>query len=73
MARQVIKAELAGSVFKIEAGIGAMVAAGDVLLLLESMKMEVPVAAPIAGKLVELRIAEGEAVAEGQALAVLET
>ena len=73
MARQVIKAELAGSVFKIEADIGAMVAAGDVLLLLESMKMEVPVEAPIAGKLVELRIAEGEAVAEGQALAVLET
>ncbi len=73
MARQVIKAELAGSVFKIEAGIGTMLAAGDVLLLLESMKMEVPVEAPIAGKLVELRIAEGEAVAEGQALAVLET
>jgi acetyl-CoA carboxylase biotin carboxyl carrier protein len=66
-----IVAEVAGKVWKIEAQPGARLAAEQVILILESMKMEIPVAAPRAGRLVELRVKEGEAVAEGQVVAVL--
>ncbi len=67
-----IVAEVAGKVWKIEARPGARLAADDVILILESMKMEIPVVAPNACKVVELRVAEGEAVAEGQLVAVVE-
>jgi biotin carboxyl carrier protein len=67
-----VTADVAGKVWKIEARPGAQLAADDVIVILESMKMEIPVVAPHAGKLLELRVAEGEAVAEGQVIAVLE-
>ena len=66
-----IVADVAGKVWKIEARPGATLAADDVILILESMKMEIPVVAPNAGKLLELRVAEGEMVAEGQVVAIL--
>ncbi len=66
-----VVAEVAGKVWKIEVQPGAQLAAGDTVLILESMKMEIPVAAPAAGRLAELRFAEGDAVNEGDVLAVL--
>jgi acetyl-CoA carboxylase biotin carboxyl carrier protein len=66
-----IIAEVAGKVWKIEARAGAQLAVDDVILVLESMKMEIPVSAPVAGKLLELNVREGDAVAEGDVLAVL--
>jgi acetyl-CoA carboxylase biotin carboxyl carrier protein len=72
MKRSEVIAEVAGKVWKIEAQPGAKLAADDPILILESMKMEIPVAAPAAGKLVELRVKEGDAVAEGQVVAILE-
>ena len=63
-------AEVAGKVWKIEARPGAQLAAGDTILILESMKMEIPVAAA-AGRLIELRVKEGDAVQEGEVLAVI--
>ena len=63
-------AEVAGKVWKIEARPGAALAADDVILILESMKMEIPVVAPAAGKLLELRVKEGDMVNEGDVLAV---
>ena len=51
---------------------GDVVEDGDVLLILESMKMEIPVEAELDGRLSELLCAEGDAVAEGQPLVVLE-
>jgi len=66
-----IVADVAGKVWKIEARPGATLAADDVILILESMKMEIPVVAPNAGKLLELRVGEGEMVAEGQVVAIL--
>jgi len=72
MARHVINSEITGTVFKIETAVGAAVSSGDVLIVLESMKMEIPVEAPAAGKVVEILVAEGEAIAEGQALATVE-
>jgi biotin carboxyl carrier protein len=71
MAELRVKAEIAGSVWKILVEPGAAVAAEDSLILLESMKMEIPVVAPRAGTLLEIRVAEGEAVAEGDVVAVL--
>jgi len=67
-----IVCEVAGKVWKIEAQPGAQLAADDVILILESMKMEIPVVAPRAGKLVELRVKEGDALSEGDVVAVLE-
>lgn len=63
-----ILADVSGRVWKIEAASGATVARGAILMILESMKMEIPVEAPHAG-VVRLLVAEGEVVAEGQALA----
>ena len=63
-------AEVAGKVWKIEARPGASLAADDVILILESMKMEIPVVAPAAGKFLELRVKEGDMVNEGDVVAV---
>jgi len=66
-----IIAEVAGKVWKIEAQPGTKLAAEDTILVLESMKMEIPVVAPAAGILKELQVKEGDAVAEGQVVAIL--
>ena len=62
---------MAGTVWKIERQAGATVVAGETLLIIESMKMEIPVDAPTNGTLRELLVAEGETVSEGQVLAVV--
>lgn len=72
MAEIRVKSEIAGSVWKILKQPGEAVAAEETLLLLESMKMEIPVAAPRAGRVKAIQVAEGEAVAEGDVVAVLE-
>jgi acetyl-CoA carboxylase biotin carboxyl carrier protein len=72
MASKEIKSEITGSVWKILKGPGDAVDEEDALMILESMKMEIPVLAEAKGKVVEIRVREGEAVAEGQVLAVLE-
>ena len=73
MARLNIESEVTGNVWKVETVAGATVSEGDVLLVLESMKMEIPVEAPAAGTVAELLVREEDAVAEDQLLAVLET
>ena len=67
-----VPAHITGTVWKIEKRVGDVVAAGDILLIIESMKMEMPIEAPEAGTVRELRCKETEAVAEGQVLVVLE-
>jgi acetyl-CoA carboxylase biotin carboxyl carrier protein len=67
-----VKAELVGNVWKVVAGVGDRVEEDDVLLILESMKMEIPVVAPQAGTVKEIRVKETEVVKEGQVLAVIE-
>lgn len=73
MARMQIHSEVTGNVWKVQVAVGAKVEAGDVLLVLESMKMEIPVEAPAAGTVAELLVREQDGVAEDQPLAVLET
>jgi len=67
-----IKAELVGNVWKITAKPGDKVAEDDVLLILESMKMEISVTAPRAGTVREIRVKETDVVKEGQVLVVLD-
>ena len=66
------KADVTGSVWKIVAAVGVRLEEGDTIMILESMKMEIPVLAEEGGTLRELNVAEGEAVREGQVVAVLE-
>ena len=67
-----IEAQITGNVWKIEKAVGDRVTAEEVILILESMKMEIPVEAPVAGRLTELRVREGENVEEGAVLAVID-
>lgn len=66
-----VLSEVSGSVWKVEVAVGQAVAEGDTLLIVESMKMEIPVSAPKAGTVTEIRTAEGESVTDGQLLVVL--
>ena len=67
-----VEAQMTGNVWKIESKVGDQVEEEDVLLILESMKMEIPVEAPEDGRVVEIRVAEGQAVEEGDVLVVME-
>lgn len=67
-----IRAETAASVWKVTARPGDTVAEGDTLLILESMKMEIPVLAEDPGRIVDIAVAEGDVVREGDLLAVVE-
>ena len=67
-----VKAELVGNVWKIVAGEGDKVEEDDTLLILESMKMEIPVVAPHAGTVSAIKVKETDVVKEGQVLAVIE-
>jgi biotin carboxyl carrier protein len=72
MAEIKVASELNAIVWKIEVAEGAAVRDGDILIILESMKMEIPVTAPRAGTVKSILVAEAEQVAEGQPLAILQ-
>ena len=67
-----VKSEIAGAVWKIEVAVGDSVGEEDPLIILESMKMEIPVEAEDDGKVSEIRCEEGQSVSEGDVLVVLE-
>lgn len=73
MAINRIESLVTGTVWKLERQIGDTLAKGETILIIESMKMEIPIDAPAAGTLRELLVAEGESVTEGQVLAVVLT
>ena len=66
-----VRAELTATVWKVVAEVGANVAEGDELVILESMKMEIPVEAPVAGVLSELKVGEEDRISEGDVIAVI--
>ena len=72
MAKQEIESEVTGNVWKVEKSVGDTVDAEDTIMILESMKMEIPVEAPCAGTIVELLVKEEDAVEEDQVVAVIE-
>lgn len=69
---QSVEAHITGTIFRIETEPGAVVRAGEVLVIIESMKMEMPVESPSEGRVVEIRVEEGQSVEEGDVLVVLE-
>ncbi|TDO64170.1 biotin-dependent enzyme [Kribbella sp. VKM Ac-2571] len=67
-----VLAELVANVLKVTAKAGDTVGPDDTLVILESMKMEIPVLAEVAGTITELRVVEGEVVRDGDPIAVIE-
>jgi biotin carboxyl carrier protein len=67
-----VEAQITGNVWKIEKAVGDSVEAGEVIMILESMKMEIPVEAPCAGRIREIRVQEGDNIEETAILAVIE-
>ena len=67
-----VQAEMVANVWKVLVGVGDSVGAGDLLAILESMKMEIPVESPLAGIVSEVRAREGDTVQEGDVIAVVE-
>ena len=66
-----VNAHITGTIWKIEVKVGEEVAEGQVCAIIESMKMEMPVEAPQAGKVEKILVAEGQAVNEGDVLVTL--
>ncbi len=66
-----VTASVPGKVFKIEANAGASVKAGDPIVILEAMKMEIPVVAPEDGTVASINVAVGDAVESGDVLATM--
>ena len=67
-----VLAEMVANVWKVLVAPGTSVAAGDQLVILESMKMEIPVESPVAGTVTDVRVQEGGVVQEGDVIAVVE-
>ena len=67
-----IRAEMVANVWKVVAAEGDSVADGDTLVILESMKMEIPVMSPATGTVREIRVKEQDVVQEGQVLAIID-
>lgn len=73
MADLKVESEITGTVWKIETSVGDEVAEDDIIMILESMKMEIPVLAPESGRIKEFHVDEGVNVSEGQLVVTLET
>ena len=67
-----VKSEIAGKVWKIVAAVGDSVDEDDEIVILESMKMEIPVAAPKAGRIAEILVEADESIQEDQIIARIE-
>ena len=67
-----VEAEITANVWQVRVEVGAVVAEGDELVILESMKMEIPVLAPCAGTVTEIRVAPDDQIHEGDVVLVIE-
>jgi acetyl-CoA carboxylase biotin carboxyl carrier protein len=67
-----ITSEIAGQVWKIQAAVGQRVATDESVMIIEAMKMEIPIDAPRAGVIMEITVLEGETIKEGQIVARLD-
>ena len=73
MAEIKVISEVSGTVWLVEAEAGTVVEEDDPIIILESMKMEIPIDAPAAGTIIKVLVAKGDAVTENQQIALLET
>jgi biotin carboxyl carrier protein len=67
-----VRAEITANVWQVRVEVGQQVEVGDELVILESMKMEIPVVAPIAGKVTEVAVEEATQIQEGDLVAVID-
>ena len=67
-----VKAELVGNLWKIVVEVGQAVQEDDTLMILESMKMEIPITSPLSGTVKAITVKEGDVVQEGQTVAIVE-
>jgi len=67
-----VEAQIPGNLWKIERAVGDRVEEDDVIMIIESMKMEIPVEAPCDGTIAQICVAEGDSIEEGTVLAVIE-
>jgi len=72
MSRSPVKTEITGKVWKVAAEKGQHLAEDEPIVILESMKMEIPSAAPVACTIVDIVVAEGDSVSEGDVIAYIE-
>ena len=72
MAQETVEVPITGKIISIEAKVGDNVSEGDVLCILESMKMENPIMAPVGGKVTSIGIAADQVVKPGDVIAVIE-
>ena len=72
MAKEVVEAPITGTIISIEVKVGDKVEEGDVLLYIESMKMENPIMAPIAGKVTEIKVAVKQVEETGKPMVTIE-
>ena len=72
MAQEIVEAPITGTIISIEVKVGDTVKEGDVLLCIESMKMENPIMAPVNGKVVEIKVAAKQVAETGKPLVILE-
>ena len=73
MAEEIVEAPAAGKVLKLYADVGTRVAEGDRLCLMEALKMELPIVAPVAGTIKAVPVSPGQSVEAGDPLAVIES
>ncbi|MES2362595.1 MAG: acetyl-CoA carboxylase biotin carboxyl carrier protein subunit [Pseudomonadota bacterium] len=73
MARIEVRSEVTGKVWKIESSVGSKMDADEPMMIIESMKMEIPVCSEEGGTIVELLVAEGDSVEDGQVVAIVES
>ncbi len=66
-----LRSDVTGTVIEIVAAAGSSVSRGDVVVRIESMKMEIPLTAPVSGRVAEMRVNEGDSVKEDAVLAVI--
>lgn len=67
-----VRTEITANVWQVRVEVGQLVAEGDELVILESMKMEIPVEAPHGGTVTEIRVAPEDQITEGDVVAVIE-
>jgi len=72
LAQEIVEAPITGTVISVEVNVGDKVEEGDVILYIESMKMENPILTPVAGTIAEIKVAAEQVVSAGDVLAIIE-
>ena len=72
MAQEIVEVPITGKITSVEVQVGSDVQEGDVICIIESMKMENPILAPVAGKITKVQVSAGQMVETGNVIAIIE-